>query len=250
MHIVDAHAHLPPCSDAAERLLELMDRCEIERAVLVPGGTVTPDLLSKQIANGGGIDVTPDNPRVREACVRSGGRLQAFYFANPHRNTEEYRKEGATYQGLKLGPAVHGIAFDDSRVLAFVALAAHHRHPVYLHVLPRPGFTVKDVVALAQRFPDTPFILGHAASGHCEFAALDLIEGASNIHVEMSGGFTSFVQASMARLGVERVLFGSEYPLQHPRAELAKMRCLDASTAELEKMLGGNITRLLSSGAS
>jgi predicted TIM-barrel fold metal-dependent hydrolase len=250
MNTVDSHAHLPPGEDAAERLLALMDRCSIARAVVVPGGTVTPEVLSRQMSLGGGVDVTPDNPRVRAAAWQSGGRLLPFYFANPHGSTEEYRYEGATYCGLKLGPAVHGVPFDDPRVIEFVELAAAHRHPVYVHCLARPGFTVADVVALAKRFTGIPVILGHAAGGHCEFQALDIVAPVPNVSLEMSGGFTSFVQAAVLRLGVRRVLFGSEYPLQDPRAELAKMRCLDVPESDLEMMLGRNIERLLASGAA
>jgi uncharacterized protein len=247
MDTVDAHAHLPPGAEAAARLLALMDRCAIARAVVVPGGTVTPDVLSKQSALGGGVDATPDNRRVRDAASRSNGRLVPFYFANPHRSTEEYSREGAGYSGLKLGPAVHGVPFDDPRVRAFVDLAVDFAHPIYLHCLARPGFTVADVAALALRYAHTPFILGHAAGGHCEFHALDVVAPLSNLYVEMSGGFTSFVQAAVTRLGAHRVLFGSEYPLQDPRAELAKIRCLDVPDADLALLLGGNMTRLLAS---
>jgi uncharacterized protein len=245
VNIVDAHAHLPPGLEATDRLLRVMDRSEIARAVLVPGGTVTPDLLSKQMSDGGGLDVTPDNARVEKACAASGGRLVPFYFANPHRGPGPYAREGAAFRGLKLGPAVHGVPFDDERVVGLVREAGRHRHPVYLHCLSRPGFRVDDVVTLARKFPSVPILIGHAAGGHCEFHALDLVASLSNVSIEMSGGFTSFVAASIARLGADRVLFGSEYPLQDPRAELAKMRCLELSAADFGRILGRNIERHL-----
>jgi predicted TIM-barrel fold metal-dependent hydrolase len=250
MPIVDVHAHLPPGANAAPRLLELMDRLEIARAALIPGGTVSPDALSRNIAFGGGVDVTPDNARVLEACARSAGRLCAFYFANPYQGAAPYLREGRAYAGLKLGPAVHGVAFDDAHVLELVAAAADFGHPVYLHCLARPGFTVADARALADRFASVPIIVGHAAGGHCEFHAIETLASAPNAYIEVSGGFVSFVDACVRRLGASRVLFGSEYPLQHPAAELAKIRCLELSSEELRLILGDNATRLMGQKAS
>ena len=243
--IFDAHAHLPPGVDAPAKLLAMMDRAEIERAVVIPGGVVTPNVLSRNISFGGGVDVTPDNERVATAARASGGRLVPFFFANPHADVRHYDDAAPGFAGLKLGPAVHGVPFTDPRIEALLEVAATHRHPVYLHVLARPGFTVEDVAVLARKLPAVPIIIGHAAGGQCEFHALDTMADVQSLLLETSGGFTSFVAASVRRLGAARVLFGSEYPLQDPRAELAKLRCVDLSGADADALLGGNIARLL-----
>ncbi len=243
--IVDAHAHLPPGDDALGRLLAMMDRANIARAVVVPGGTISPEVLSHNIAFGGGVDVTPDNPRVAAASRASERRLIPFFFANPHTRAEAYAEAAPSFFGLKLGPAVHGVPFNDPRILSLVEVAAANRHPVYLHTLPRPGFGIADVVELAARFPAVSIIVGHAAGGHCEFHALEPLSRLPNLFLEMSGGFTSFVAASVRRLGADRVLFGSEYPLQDPRAELMKLQCVDLTAEELNAILYGNITKLL-----
>jgi predicted TIM-barrel fold metal-dependent hydrolase len=248
--IFDAHAHLPKGPGSTAALLATMDAAGIDRAVVIPGGTVSPAVLSRNMATGECVDATPDNARVAAAAGESGGRLVPFFFANPYAGAAHYAAEAPRFFGLKLGPAVHGVPFHDRRIVELVAVAAEHHHPVYLHTLARPGFTVVDAMVLAARFPSVPLIVGHAAGGHCEFHALDAIAEVPNALLETSGGFTSFVAASLARLGEKRVLFGSEYPLQHPRAEIAKLECLDLPASARAAVFGGNILRLLSSSLS
>lgn len=242
---IDAHAHLPARPGARERLLSLMDSLAFARAVVVAGGSVSPETLARQIACGGGSDVDVDNASLLAACEGSGGRLIPFYFANPHRGAAAYRREGARYRGLKLGPAVHGVRLDDARHDALVEAAVELGHPVYLHCLARDGFRVDDLVALARRHPRARLILGHAGIGNCDFHAVSLIAPEPNLYFETSGGFTSVIEAAFRALGPRRVLFGTEYPLQHPCAEVEKARCLDLSPDERALFLGGNIARLL-----
>lgn len=249
MSIIDAHAHLTlrrdGSPDGSGALLATMDACGIERAVVVAGGTIAPAILSAQIENGGGSDIDVDNAAVLRACERASGRLLPFYFANPHRGDAEYAREGDAFFGLKLGPAVHGVTFDDPRTHALVARAESFGHAIYLHCLTHAGSRVADFVALAEAFPGVRFILGHAGVGNCDFAAVARIAPLANVWFEMSGGFSSVCKAAVKTLGAARVLFGTEYPLQDPRVELAKLTTLDLTPAEHALVTRGNVLRLL-----
>lgn len=242
--MIDAHAHLAP--GKADALLSTMDRLGIDQAVVVAGGSVDPRTLAEQIENpGGGIDIDIDNASVFEQCERSGFRLLPFYFANPHRGDEVYAREGNVFDGLKLGPAVHGVSFEDPRTHELVARAESFGHSVYLHCLAHPGFKVVDFVRLAMKFSRVRFILGHAGVGNCDFGALDHIAGLTNVSFEMSGGFSSVCRAAVRKLGAGRVLFGTEYPLQDPRVEIAKLMTLDLSREDLVCVTRTNILHLL-----
>jgi len=224
--VFDFHARITPAADAADRLLAMMDSYGIERAAVSAGGILRIDTLSRQLTDGGYVTTDADNTAVLEACSHSRNRLVPFYFANPHRAAELYQEQSALWQGLEISPAVHGIGLTDVRIRALVEIATQLRHPVYTVCLQRTGCTVSDLVALAAEVPAGTFVLGHAGIGNIDFHALNLIADQPNVLVETSGGYTTVAQAALDRLGRHRVLFGTEYPMQHPAVELAKFAAL------------------------
>ncbi|HEX6352814.1 amidohydrolase family protein [Actinophytocola sp.] len=243
--VFDFHARLAPVPGALERLLDVHDRCGIGAAAVSAGGSIDLLRLSRQLVHGGHVTTDPDNDAVLRACAGSSGRLLPFYFANPHRDPEHYRQRAARFVGLELSPAVHGVRLDDPRTTALTSVAEAAGQPVYVVCLARPGCGVTDLVALAERFPRVTFVLGHSGIGNIDYYGVDLIAPAANIHLETSGGYTSVVRAAIDRLGPHRVLFGSEHPLQHPDAELAKFRALDLPAADWRQIAWDNAHRLL-----
>ena len=241
MGLIDFHAHLEASLPASDRLLAAADRYQIEQIAVVAGRLLTPQVLSRQMANGCGQAVEAPNRELLQICHTSGGRLLPFYFANPHSTVNEYVAIGAEFVGLKLGPAIHGIALTDASNRMFIEMAQQFQHPVYLHCLPRVGFDVEALRRLACVYPRVQFILGHAGIGNCDFHAVDGIREFSNIAFETSGGFSSVVTYALSQLGRERILFGTEYPLQDPSLEIAKMRSVDLSESQLNE----NARRLL-----
>lgn len=248
MKWMDAHAHLRLGPGEVERLLAMMDRCGIESTVVIAGGTITPELLSIHYTRGGTLDVDVDNAGVLAACQRSHGRLLPFYFANPLRGAAPYIEAAADFHGLKLAPIVHGVPFSDPRVRDLVAAAAEFQHPTYLHCLPHAGFGVSDVIDLAKAIPDAQIILGHGGLGHADFHGISLIAKQPNIYFETSGSFSASTRFAWQTLGADRVLFGSEYPLQDPRVELTKMEALELPADDYRRIMGDNMRGLLALG--
>lgn len=239
--VFDFHARLVPGAP----LLSIMDGAGIARAVVVAGGVVDLDTLSRHIVDGGHTDNDADNDAVLAACAGSNGRLVPMYFGNPHRDVATYRRVAPRFRGLELSPAVHGVRFDDPRLIAFVAVAAALGHPVYLVCLGRPGTRPRDLVVLARRFPATTFVFGH-----CGFIGVDTfgiaeIAPQDNIVAETSGCFSVVARRAIDLLGAERVLFGTEYPLQHPGVELAKFAALGLPPATWRQVAWRNAHRLL-----
>jgi predicted TIM-barrel fold metal-dependent hydrolase len=221
----------------------------IARAMVAAGGLVDLDRLSHNIVTGDHDDVMPDNDAVAAACAGSAGRLVPMYFANPYGDVEKYRRAAARFRGLELSPAVHGVRFDDPRLMAFVEVAAGLGHPVYVVCLGRPGTRAGDLVALARQFPAATFVFGH-----CGFIGIDTngiaeIAPQENIVAETSGCYSVVARRAIDLLGAERVLFGTEYPLQHPSVELAKFAALRLSPATWQRVAWRNAHRLLGEDA-
>ncbi|WP_075730983.1 amidohydrolase family protein [Streptomyces acidiscabies] len=243
--VLDFHVRLAPRPGAAQRLLATLDACGLTRAVVCAGGTIDPDRLSRQLVEGGHVESDADNDAVLDACAGTDGRLVPFFFANPHRPPDAYRARAAAFRGLEISPAVHGVALTDPRVAELVGAAARFDHPVYVVCLDRRGATVADLVALARRFPQVNLVLGHSGIGNIDFHALTLIRDEPNILLETSGGYTRVAQEAVSRLGAGRVVFGSEYPLQHPAVELAKFRVLELPPEQWRQIAWDNAHRLL-----
>ncbi len=231
MACIDAHAHLRADPEGAAKFVALMDRLDVEAAFVVFGGLVPPAVLARQISYGGGTDASADNAALLRHAAAHPGRLIPYYFANPLQGSAEYERDGHAYAGLKLGPAVHGVPLSDHRTGGLIERAARFGHAVYLHCLARPGFDLPAFVTLAKTHGSVRFVLGHGGIGQADFDALERIAPLDNVALETSGAFTGLIAAAFRMLGKDRVLFGSEYPLQDPRAELAKLDCL-ALTAE------------------
>jgi predicted TIM-barrel fold metal-dependent hydrolase len=243
--VFDFHARLAPGPDALDRLLATMTTAGIERAAVSAGGVIDLGRLSTQIVDGGFSVAAVANESVRVACAASDGRLVPFYFANPRAGIGEYREQVDAYRGLELSPAVHGLPFHDPRMIAFVEVAAEAGHPVYVVCLGREGTRSDDLVALATRFPDTTFVFGHCGFIGIDIAGVDRIAGQSNIVAETSGCFGVVVRHALHRLGADRVLFGTEYPLQHPGTELAKFAALELAVSCWRKVAWHNACRVL-----
>jgi predicted TIM-barrel fold metal-dependent hydrolase len=246
--VIDFRARLAPGPVALERQLRAMDAAGIDRAVLSAGGILDPDTLVRQILEGGYTTADADNDAVIAACAKFPERLVPAFFANPHRGPEDYRDRAGSFRGLELSPAVHGLALTDDRNLALVQAAQEAGHAVYVVCIGRAGATPRDLVVLAAMFPGVVFVLGHCGFVGIDFPALRTVAPLTNVVAETSGCYTAVARAAVERLGEDRVLFGTEMPMQDPAVELAKMRALDLDPAAWSRVMWRNAERLIPSG--
>ncbi len=247
--VLDFHARLAPGPTALDRLLDRMRACRIERAVISAGGVISLDRLSRQLSEGGHVELDPDNDAVLLAASSRPQTLIPFFFANPHRPAEHYRSHAAQFRGLEISPAVHGVPFDDARVHTLAEVAGEHGHPVYLVGLDRDGCRVADLVALARAHPSVSFVLGHGGVGDLDAYGLGLIAPVANVFWETSGGYTCITRMAIERLGPGRLLFGTEFPLQDPVMELARFSCLDVTADVWRQIAWRNAHDLLGEDA-
>jgi predicted TIM-barrel fold metal-dependent hydrolase len=246
--IVDGHAHVSATDyGSVALLLAQLDDAGIDRVLCVPGGMVDVRQFSRVLDGRLPPDRRIPNDLVYDALERHHNRVYGLVCINPHdgvsavRMMEEGFRRGC--RGVKLAPLVHQFRFD-APVLADVAAACGERgFPVYSHVLPGPGMTTADYAACARRHRETNFILGHMGFGPGDVDAIDFAAEQGNLYLETSLGHYLIIRDALDRLGPAKLVFGSEFPLGHPRAELANVRLLDASAHKA--ILGDNILRLL-----
>jgi predicted TIM-barrel fold metal-dependent hydrolase len=246
--IVDGHAHVSATDHGnLDVLLRQLDQSGIDRVLCVPGGMVDVRQMSRVIT--GRLRPNPNIPNhlVYDALERYPDRVYGFVCVNPRAGGEALRvmEDGFRHgcRGVKLSPITHGFGFGEP-VLAEVAAACGERgFPVYTHVLAQAGSTTADFAALARRFPGTSFILGHMGFGPGDVDAIDFAAEIANLYLETSLGHYLIIRDALARLGPGKLIFGSEFPLGHPRAELENIRLLEPSAHDA--ILAGNVLQLL-----
>jgi predicted TIM-barrel fold metal-dependent hydrolase len=246
--IIDGHAHVSATDYGnVGVLLEQLDQAGIDRAVCVPGGMVDVRQMTRVLT--GRVRPNPEIPNhlVYDALDRHGDRLLGFVCINPKAGAAALRmmEDGFRHgcRGVKLAPLVHQFAFTEPALAEVAAACGERGFPVYTHVLPQPGSTTADFAALARRHPGMNFILGHMGFGPGDVDAIDLAAELDNLYLETSLGNYLIIRDAHARLGPDKLTFGSEFPLGHPRAELENIRLLDPSAHEA--ILAGNVLRLL-----
>ncbi len=248
--IIDAHAHLSNTSYGnAELYLAQLRSGGIDLGLAVPGGMLDVRRMTDYITGQAKAEAPrPDNAYVRAACKSSAGRLRNFICVDPHAPDalavlEEGLRQGDV--GLKLSPMTHEFSFASRAVADMAACCGRYGVPVYSHVVYSPGAGTARFVALARQFPGTNFILGHMGFGPADQEGLAAAASLDNFYLETSTGNYLHLQEACKRAGPGKLIFGSEFPLSHPMAELEKILLLDMAEEARERILGGNIMALL-----
>ncbi|MEO5961373.1 MAG: amidohydrolase family protein [Opitutaceae bacterium] len=235
-------------------LLAAMDAAGVARAVLLGWYWEKPETCAWQNRfYAAGVKAHPD-------------RLSAFATLHPRAGrevtlAEVRRAHGEGLVGLgELSPHSQGFTVDDPVFGDALALAEELKMPVNLHASDPdarkfPGWVATpadDFVGLARGFPNVTFVLAHWGGmlplRDARFATL------ANVYYDTAASPLMYDAGIWSRavpaLGAERVLFGSDYPLNlYPRvaveAEMAKFLAEARAGGVSAEILGGNARRLL-----
>jgi uncharacterized protein len=246
--IFDAHCSLGDSiygpSLAAERLLALMDAHAIDRAVVSP---FTPRDLDLSRAN-----------RELAATVRENPRLVGFGRIDPRPGApaieELHRCLAAGLRGIKVDPFEQAFQINSGLTEGFFRECAALRVPV----LVAAGYPVLSspiqVGDLANRISGLTLIMAHggqlAMHGLGIFDALEVLKDNGRVYLETSGipetGAGNLIELAVQQVGAERVLFGTNLPIEHPAVELERIVAARIPDAAKDQVRGSSLARLLS----
>lgn len=205
----------------------------------------------------------PDEAQVREIndltlelVRRRGDVLSGFCFLNPANQTafclEEMERciAGAGFVGVKLENALNcrDRRLDPimEKVRESNAAVLHHSWSCPWLKEAQPQFSnPADIADLAGRFPDVPIIMAHLTG--CGIRGVLDVADHANVYVDTSGGqpVAGLVDYAVRKLGVDRVLFGSDAPGRSFAAQLGRIYGADLDETARQAILGGNARRLL-----
>jgi hypothetical protein len=183
------------------------------------------------------------NRAVLEAASRYPGRLLPLHRVNPNLEGEEERARRALEEGfiaLYLDPANDGYWVLEQHLAPVVRVAGEFEAPLYI---PSGGsiFSTPEAIAdLASSFSDVDFITSMSPRAPRACRGLD------NLYL-LTHPFPTlaFKRGFTEGLEVDRLIFSSDSPLDHPLLELKRIELAGLTPGERGRILGGNLRRLL-----
>jgi len=161
--------------------------------------------------------------------------------------------ENLGMKAIRLYPNYHGYDPTDSGVASVVSVAQERTIPVSIafrvederqrHWLVNPPPVSADtVLSLIKAFPEVHFVLERASYNELNRLIRSAPE-VENWSAETSGRFLSDLRQILDAIGSDRVLLGTDMPLQYSKVAILRLESLDRASREKITML--NAARLL-----
>ncbi|TXN30402.1 amidohydrolase family protein [Lacisediminihabitans profunda] len=214
-----------------QRILSRMDAAGVDKAMVCS--------LAQRIENDFIIDLVDSHP----------DRLFGFGQVRPQDDDALYeieRMAEAGISGLKLHPSMHGYHVADHGLLDPVFRAcAKFNLPVLINALDDAFCAPFSIEEIAKGHPDVPTIIAHMGAVWNVPEAIIVSERQPHIYLETSATLIADVRRAYARVGPEKILFGSEWPGSD--FDLERMKIAKAIPDEADRALveGGNMARIL-----
>jgi predicted TIM-barrel fold metal-dependent hydrolase len=262
------------CTGTVQELLGLMAVGGIDKAVMVNMTPVT-DMREAALARGEGPYEEVAHRMIERMKRRNAWTCQVArehpslvpYISldpsmGPDDAVAEIRQrtqEGA--RGIKLHPSAQRFNPDDPSLWPAYAEAEALGLPVISHggIFPldpessehsRP----RAFARVLEAFPRLTLVVAHLGDGYLE-ESLAMAAGYPNLFFDCSSAVNGTVESPplsdeeavdiINRIGVDRVLFGSDWPWFHPLRDRERIEALPFSNSERDLILGGNAQRVL-----
>ncbi len=152
-------------------------------------------------------------------------------------------------RGIKLHPDFQNVAIDDPRLMALYREAHRRGLPILFHM----GDSRTDLSAphrlmnVLDKLPELTCIAAHLGGYTVWETALHELRG-MNVYVDTSSSLFALTREqaleSLRHFGMDRALFGTDFPMWDPAEELERFFGLGLSEAENRAILYGNFARL------
>lgn len=248
--IIDADCHISSekfdgTAIIAPELIEQMDRAGVDKALVWLRPTYNKEIDQENQAVSAAVQAFPE-------------RLLGFGWVNPRlgkthvsstitRCFEEYG-----LRGIKFNGAQDEYVIDDPAILECIEEAAQYAKPIAFHI----GADLYEnthpyrLGHIAARFPEISFLMVHmggAGLPSLHRAAIETARQYANITLIGSAINENPILTAINAIGPDRICFGSDMPfgLMHVRLAMYQAILRDHSPADREKIMGGNIARIL-----
>jgi len=248
LDIVDCHSHMGPAlymnvPDAdADSLVRVLDDLGVSTACIA-GHTI--GMVS---------DWKLGNDLLISACRKYPQRYFGYTVFNPRypdqMSAEMERCANAGLRGIKLHPDFHRMPANDRLYNAAYEFAQSGNRVMMLHY----GCTEAQFAGYhlyneaLQRFPKVTCIMAHSLPTPAAIENAKVAFGNNeNVYFDLSNAFPAgMIELAVKRLGVERLLHGTDGCWSNMSPMLGAVCCADLPDHDKQLILGGNMRRLMS----
>ena len=261
MKIIDVHAHIYPDTIAQRAADSIGVFYDIPMHL---SGTVNELLVHGADA---GISqfvvcsaaVTPSRVRsVNDYLIGAAAAHPDKFigFGTMHAEFEDVEKEldrikAAGLKGVKLHPDFQHFCLDDEKAIAMFRAMADRNLPALIHTGDQryPYSEPKRMARVLDKVPHLKAICAHLGGWSVWNEAWRELAGRPGVWVDTSSSLYAISPEEAAEVirhyGVDRVFFGTDYPMWNPREDVQKFLRLPLAQEEQEKILHLNIENFL-----
>lgn len=238
IHVGDwVYKHYSSLSVKVSELNQLLDRCGIDGAVLFPTDKRDNENLLNQI--------------------KEFGRKRYWFFPwiNPKENRwREFLEKNIEYiNGIKVHSSLDGIMGGITNPVyePLIEFAKTEKLIMYVHSGRwKEAASYTFVLEMARKYREINFIIAHLGGNHEELkikAPEDLKKTRlDNVFFDISATREFWaIEKGIKLVGAEKFIFGSDYPVMHPKMALECIDVLNISDREKTLILGENIFNML-----
>jgi len=243
--IVDAHVHTGGCYGfTTEDIIRLADRAGFDKIFATDITALFYDMIE------GNAQLAKDMKRYPDRIIGYATISSARY---TRAAVDEVRKCYEVYgmRGLKIVHQVVGLGsyqllttLNEPAMYPIVAMAAELGMVILAHSTP------EECAGLIDAVPNAKILMAH--SGGCPtalgdwFRAIEVAKHYPGIYLDTASSQADmgYIEALVAGVGAERVIFGTDLPLIDAFFGLAKVTGADLTQAQKDLILGKNILRL------
>ncbi len=258
--IIDSHCHIYPekiaskavagtdtfygtvakCDGTARSLLQINSEVGIDHA-LVQSVATTP----KQVSS--------INNFIAETVSRSDGKLTGLGTLHPDsadQRADVRQLAELGLRGVKLHPDIQQFKIDDYRCLKIYELCEKYGLPILMHTGDkRYDFSnTNRLIPILETYTGLTIIGAHMGGWSLWEEASELLAGTPNLYVDCSSTMywvpLDKTAQIIRRYGADRVLFGTDYPMWHPRDEVEMFFQLGLGEEEMKLILSENVKKL------
>lgn len=248
--VVDAHVHLGPLlrwqvRGEAEEMFFSARNNGIDKLFCTHGEALLYDMETGNLKLYQLMQRYPEE--ILGYCSISSGRYLNKAVKEVEKCIKEYGMRGVKIfswysygQGDRVWQSV-----DSEYMYPVVAKAAELKVPLLAHATP------KECAELAKRFPEAIIIMAHmgntGTAGGDWHLAISVAEKYDNIYLDTCGSSidAGCLELAVERLGAERIVYGSDWPMFSFEFALSRINSAKISSEDKEKILGKNIIRIL-----
>jgi predicted TIM-barrel fold metal-dependent hydrolase len=236
----------------AEQLLEAMDQNEVDKSVVFGFPWINSQLIRRH------------NDYVVDVVSKHSDRFIGFGCVNPADKDAAAETQRCLDGGmLGIGElAFYQSGIDDAilrHLEPIMTICRSRKAPVLIHTNEPVGhfypgktpISLTQIYQLIRQFPENAIVLAHWGGGLFFFNLLkrEVKDSLKNVYFDTAASpflyDTEIYQLAMKLIGIDKILFGSDYPLLPPKRYFKEMEAAGLSKNEIKSICGLNAAKVL-----